>query len=181
MDPSQIERLFSETSQRLLGLARRMKRGFVIVDRWEQTEDVLQSALLRVHQSLSTVAVQDERHFYRLAALNIRRELIDVARHYGRRPEVRFDTVEELAKTDTDDPRRLADWADFHRAIDELPDELKEVTELIWYFEKPQSEIATMLDVDVRTVKRRWREARLRLSAAMQGEAPKNSEYGFGH
>ena len=142
IDPERIDELFGETSKRLLGLARRMKRGFAIVDLWEQTEDVLQSALLRVHQSLSKTAIQDERHFYRLAALNIRRELIDVARHYHRRPDLRFDTVDSLAKNDTDDPRRLADWADFHRAIENLPEPMREVTELIWYFEKPQAEIA---------------------------------------
>src|SRR5262245_20688111 len=59
-----------------------MLKGFPKVHRWEQTDDVLQNAALRLHRTLQQMAVEPSRHFFRLAALNIRRELLDLAKHY---------------------------------------------------------------------------------------------------
>ena len=50
--------------------------------RWEGTDDVLQRAMLRLYQSLEAVTLESGRHFYNLAATQIRRELIELARHY---------------------------------------------------------------------------------------------------
>ncbi len=68
--------------ERLQHMARKMKRDFDAVGRWEQTDDVMQNASLRLYEALDQVAIADVRHFYRLAALQIRRELIDLCRHY---------------------------------------------------------------------------------------------------
>ncbi len=57
-------------------------RDFPDVHRWEQTADVYQNASLRLYKALADVKLNDARHFYRLAAMQIRRELIDLARHY---------------------------------------------------------------------------------------------------
>src|SRR5262245_62623942 len=68
--------------ERLRNLARKMLRGYPNVRRWEQTDDVLQTAVIRLHRALQQVPVQTSLDFFRLAALNIRRELLDLARHY---------------------------------------------------------------------------------------------------
>lgn len=104
-----------------------MLGGWPRVHRWEQTDDGLQNALLRLYHALA-----DARAFFRLAALSIRRELFDLAkRYYGtcglganhatafwrspkesESPEV-FDTS---PASETDDPSRRAAWAEFHFA-----------------------------------------------------------------
>ena len=59
-----------------------MLREYSKVKRWEQTDDVLQNAMLRLHRSLVEVKPESPRQFYGLAATQIRRELIDLARHH---------------------------------------------------------------------------------------------------
>src|SRR5262245_35464825 len=59
-----------------------MLKGYPNVRRWEQTDDVLQNAVIRLHRALQQLTVQTPLDFFRLAALNIRRELLDLARHY---------------------------------------------------------------------------------------------------
>ena len=46
------------------------------VKRWEQTDDVLQNAYLRLCQALCDVTPKNARHFFRLAAQHIRWEII---------------------------------------------------------------------------------------------------------
>jgi RNA polymerase sigma-70 factor (ECF subfamily) len=48
-----------------------------------------------------------------------------------------------------------------------LPDEEREVVNLLWYDELTQEEVATVLNVSLRTVKRRWQSARLKLAEAL--------------
>jgi len=43
--------------ERLRNLARKMLRGFPKVHRWEQTDDVLQNAALRLHRTLQQLPV----------------------------------------------------------------------------------------------------------------------------
>ena len=74
--------LLNHASDRLEALTRRMLRNFPRLRRWEQTGDVLQNAVLRLHRSLATIRPESARQFYGLAAAQIRRELIDLSRHH---------------------------------------------------------------------------------------------------
>src|SRR5262249_56346137 len=67
--------------------ARRMLRRFPAVHRWEQTDDVLQNAQLRLLRALQAVTPDSTRAFFGLAAEQIRRELLDLARRYARGPK----------------------------------------------------------------------------------------------
>src|SRR5689334_5016823 len=67
---------------RLARLAREMLKGYPGVARWEQTDDVLQNALVRLVRTPGAVTPPTARDFYRLAAPEVRRELIDLVRHY---------------------------------------------------------------------------------------------------
>jgi RNA polymerase sigma-70 factor (ECF subfamily) len=171
---------------RLQHMARKMKGDFGRLGRWEQTDDVLQNASLRLYKALAHVEIVDVRHFFRLAAVELRRELIDLCRHYhgpqghgahhftqarqapdvSAQPEV-FDRAELTA-----DPRKMYEWSEFHQHVQQLPEREREVVDLLWYHELPQEEAARMLDVSTRHVKRLWRSAKLMLHARMQGEAP---------
>ena len=68
----------------MLTLTRRMFRDFRRLGRWEQSEDVCQNASLRLWKSLKSANPLTVHAFYSLAALQIRRELIDLVRsRYG--------------------------------------------------------------------------------------------------
>jgi DNA-directed RNA polymerase specialized sigma24 family protein len=67
---------------RLERLARKMLRRFPGVQRWVETEDVLQNALLRLLRALEQVQPGSMREFFGLAAEQMRRELLDLARHF---------------------------------------------------------------------------------------------------
>src|SRR5262245_49199486 len=82
-DVAARDELLAAASKRLQRLARKMLRGYPAVGRWEQTDDVLQNATLRLCRALQEVKPQSVRSFFNLAAVQLRRELIDLARHYG--------------------------------------------------------------------------------------------------
>lgn len=73
------DELIALASQRLLKLTRKMLRNYPQLRRWEQTDDVFQNAVLRLHRSLADVQPQSVRDFFGLAATQIRRTLIDLA------------------------------------------------------------------------------------------------------
>src|SRR5690349_18929280 len=81
-DAAALNELIVLTSDRLQVLTRRMLRGYPRVRRWAETDDVLQSALVRLCRALEQVRPPSVRDFYALATTQVRRELIDLARHY---------------------------------------------------------------------------------------------------
>jgi len=172
--------------ERLRNLARKMLKGYPNVRRWEQTDDVLQNAAIRLHRTLQQLPVQTSLDFFRLAALHVRRELLDLARrYYGPQGQGAHHATwgpDDSSTTQSDsglappdpsgEPARLAAWGEFHRQIGALPDEEREVFDLIWYQGLSQAEAAELLNVSERTIKRRWQAARLRLHEALEGEVP---------
>src|SRR5262249_26635184 len=154
--------------ERLRNLARKMLKGYPNVRRWEQTDDVLQNAVIRLHRALQQLTVQTPLDFFRLAALNIRRELLDMAKHYygpqgegahhatlspGASSATRSESGPAAAHDPSDDPARLAAWGEFHKQIGALPDEEREIFDLIWYQGLSQAEAAELLNVSERTIK----------------------------
>src|SRR5262249_2194957 len=66
----------------LFQLHRKMLKRYPRVKRWEQTDDVLQNVSLRLRRTLTQVTPNSVLDFLRLASLNIRRELLDLVKHY---------------------------------------------------------------------------------------------------
>jgi RNA polymerase sigma factor (sigma-70 family) len=78
-----------------------------------------------------------------------------------------------LEKSDlTNEPGQLALWGEFHEKVEALPEEERQVVDLLWYQGLTQAEAGVVLKVSERTVKRRWQEARLHLYDALHGELP---------
>jgi RNA polymerase sigma-70 factor (ECF subfamily) len=170
---------------RLQRLTRKMLNDYRGVRRWEETGDVFQNAMLRLCRALQDLAPPSLRDFYRLAALQVRRELIDLARHYYGPQGVGANHASQgpagastgappayEAADGSLDPGRVALWTEFHRQVGALPDEEREVFDLLWYQGLSQAEAATLVGVSDRTIKSRWRSARLKLSEALGGELP---------
>jgi RNA polymerase sigma-70 factor (ECF subfamily) len=182
-DATALNELIRLAGKRLEVLTHRMLRDYPRVQRWAQTGDVLQNALVRLCRALECVTPADVREFYALATTQIRRELIDLARHYSgpQNAAAHHESwTGELARErpapdgsdTTHDPAGLTDWSDFHTQIAALPDEEREVFGLIFYHGMTQDDAADVLGVTVRTVQRRWQAAMLNLHRARNGQPP---------
>jgi RNA polymerase sigma-70 factor (ECF subfamily) len=177
-DESARKDLLEGAWDRLSRLAHVMFRSYPRLRRWEETGDVMQNALIRLDRALQAVRPATLRDFYRLATLEIRRELIDLARsHFGPHGEAgRHQSgslpVHLAAGSDSLEASRLLVWSEFHRQAEALPEEEREVFDLLWYQGLSHTEAAAVLAVHPRTVKRRWQSACLKLHEAMGGELP---------
>jgi RNA polymerase sigma factor (sigma-70 family) len=173
------EAILEHANERLLRLTRRMLRQYPQLRRWEATDDVQQNALLRLYRSLAEVEVESARHFLNLAGTQIRRELIDLKRHYfgpqGMAANHHTDhrPADEVgaALDRNGEPEDLTSWTTFHEACERLPDVEREVVTLLYYQGLSQQAAADMLGVSLRTVKRRWFSAREMLHNILGPEA----------
>jgi len=172
--------LIEAVQHRLLLLSRRMLRRFPRVQRWEGTDDVLQRALLRLHQSLDEVQPESTRHFFNLAAEQIRRTLIDMARHHAGKDSFAANDDTDRPTRDGhsshlqaaqaeggDEPADLEAWTDFHEAVAQLPEDEREIVDLLWYKGLTHMDTAELLAVSTKTIQRCWVAARLRLAEVL--------------
>jgi RNA polymerase sigma factor (sigma-70 family) len=151
---------------RLFILARKIKTDFPTVSRaGMETGDVLHDSYFRLDRSLREINPTTVREFYGLAALQIRRVLLDVCRHLKRQPKVVGVSDDDLRGRESCTPDKLADWTAFHEFVEKLEPKLKETFDLLFYQGLSQREAAEILGVDERTVKRRWRAAREQIEA----------------
>jgi RNA polymerase sigma factor (sigma-70 family) len=175
-DQAAREALITCAAERLRRLARKMLASDQRVKRWEETDDVFQNSVLRLHRALASVRPASAREFFGLAALEIRRELIDLARRYygpqgaGLREAADVVPLDQAALDTTQDPQRLAEWTELHAAIARLPAEEREAFDLLWYNELPAAEAGALLGVSERTIRRRWQQARLSLHTLLSGD-----------
>jgi RNA polymerase sigma-70 factor (ECF subfamily) len=173
-DSDACNRVIEHACDRLRKLTRKMLKGYPQVRRWAETDDVLQNALLRLHRSMAELRPESCRQFYGLAAVQIRRELLDLAKHFqgahGIAAKHHSDggRAAERKATDPLEPETLEAWARFHEQVESLPDEEREVVQLLWYEGLRQPEAAVVLGVSLATLKRRWQAARLRLSELLE-------------
>jgi RNA polymerase sigma factor (sigma-70 family) len=184
-DPAAANALIGRACDRLRRLTHTVFRDFGRLHRLEDTDDVLNAAVLRLLRRLQGENKPDSvREFFRRAAREIRCALLDLTKHYfgPEGPAVREvaaepgsgmgDGISPENVTSTFDPGRLAQWTEFHRQVEALPDEEREAFELLWYQGLTQEEAAHLLGVSEVTVKRRWAAARLRLGAALRPADP---------
>ena len=69
-------------------------------------------------------------------------------------------------------PESLEEWTAFHKAVERLPDEERQVMNLLWYRGLTHAQAAEELGVATKTVQRRWASARLMVRDALGGERP---------
>src|SRR5947209_14826634 len=82
-DQAARDELLRGVVNQLERLARKMLRRFPNVHRWAETDDVLQSALMRLLRGLQQLDPPSSMaQFFALAAQQMRRELLDLARHH---------------------------------------------------------------------------------------------------
>jgi RNA polymerase sigma-70 factor (ECF subfamily) len=179
-DPSARHALIDRARTRLRRLVRRIFPHGDRLRRLEDTDDILNQAVVRLLRRLEAgrppASVAE---FFRVAAREVRCELLDLARHHFGPEGPAAREANNLAAdnsdspglpetpTTTDEPTRLATWTEFHQHVEALPEEEREVFDLLWYQGLTQAEAAAVLGVAVITVKRRWASARLLLGKAL--------------
>jgi RNA polymerase sigma-70 factor (ECF subfamily) len=178
-DASARDELIRGFQGRLELLARKMVGRDPRVGRWVDAEDVLQNAMLRLLRALESVRPDSTRAFFGLAAEQIRRELLDLARHY-------YGPQGEGANLDGAAPRRddgrpdldppapdaaandLEEWGRFHEEVERLPVREREVVGLVFYHGWTQAQAAELFQVDARTIRRWWESALYHLHQRMK-------------
>jgi RNA polymerase sigma factor (sigma-70 family) len=184
-DAGAFDDLVVAATERLRRLSHAMLSHYPQVKRWEDTEDVLQLVLWRLHRSLTEVRPTTSREFFGLAATQIRRSMIDLLRHHhgplgngahhlsrggGQAADDSGGLLAE-AIDDSSHPASLQDWSAFHEAVDRLPDEEREVFALTWYQGLTRVDIAMLLNISEKTVIRRINRARLMLQKELGPDA----------
>ena len=168
--------------RRLEVLGRKMLGGFPNVRSVADTGDVVQNALIRLLSTLRGLRPESTRDFFNLAAVHLRRELLDLSRRVAARPDLRrrsanpvlgnttFDTLEALPDSSAD--ADLERWCSFHEAVDALPVAEREVMSLAFYHGFTHVKIAELFQVDERTIRLRWKAAVLQLNRILGGDIP---------
>jgi RNA polymerase sigma factor (sigma-70 family) len=172
-DREAADELLIATRARLEKLARRMTRSFPNIRDQADTSDVLQNSIIRLLHTLQRLRPGTTRDFFNLAAVHIRRELLDLARRCKGKPHVTLDLADDsdrppppqVAAPDCRSTEDFDLWVRFHEAVDELPVEEREVVGLVFYHGWTQVRIAELFNVDERTIRRRWSSACERLRA----------------
>ena len=158
-----------------------MLGDFPTVRRWEETDDVFQRTTIRLWESLKSVQPTNTRHFFNLAALQVRRELLELARSLNgplglnrNQESVDPDTPhrQSSAASNTWEATGLNTWTEFHESVGKLEDEERETFELIWYQGLSQQVVAEMQGVSQKTVSRRWQTGRRKIFEMLGGQLP---------
>jgi RNA polymerase sigma-70 factor (ECF subfamily) len=169
-DAAARDLLIEHACARLQRVTRKIRHDFPRLKNNEETGDLLQKGIIRLLRALDATKVATVKEFFRLAALQVRRELLDMARRPAwvkNATDMHAEKLEDPSDS-THEPLRLADWTEFHRKVESLPEQEREVFDLIWYQGMSQAEAAAVLEVSVPTIKRRWLSARLRLQPALE-------------
>jgi RNA polymerase sigma-70 factor (ECF subfamily) len=177
--------LIARSYERLAAVARRLL-GPAYRDRPEDTSGLLAEAYMRLESSLAAVKPESVRQYLGLAALQMRRALIDLIRKERGRSG-KYETPKSLdvgAGTTTGGggnvpaapPEGDADWRlELMEAIGRLDEDEREVVDLLFFNDLTQLESAGLLGIDESTVKRRWARARVRLAKWLHAFNPEGS------
>ncbi len=166
-DREALDGCLRAASARLTHLARQMLRDFATVRRWADTDDVLQNTLIRLHRVLEQWTPDSAEDFFRMAATQMRRALLDLARFHARREQAGLRAAGEAPADmpeEVDSSAEAERWGAFHEAVELLPVEQREVVALRYYHGWPVRQIAEFLKIAERTVIRRWQAALWKLA-----------------
>ena len=167
--------LWTACRERMQFLASKLLASSPQVHRWEDTDDLVQNASVRLLQALQEATIESDRHLLNLAAKKIREEFIDKLRHYGgprspMRQHVtssqlgsdggRLDLIEQAAAVGMTSATESDRWERFHAIVDRLPEREREVFDMAWYLGADQETIARTIGSSIPTVKRAWKSAK---------------------
>jgi RNA polymerase sigma factor (sigma-70 family) len=163
-DKAAENELIKAVQVRLRALVARMFKAFPNVRPIADIDDVYQGSVMRLLSTLHVIRPVTTRDFMNLAAVHIQRELLDLARRArGKRTfplgsEGSTDTPPQAMPVAREEPD-MDEWVELHEAIDRLPADEREVVRLRFYNGWKLGQIAELLGVSERTVRRHWVDA----------------------
>jgi RNA polymerase sigma factor (sigma-70 family) len=175
------EELIAYTLERLQKLTRRMFRKYPGLKTLEETDDIVQKLVIRLHRMLNELVPENTAAFFRLASQNIRWVLYDLAKSSASkyRPLNSSDLASNDPKNDhrqavapEGEPSSLIEWADFYGKINQLPEENRQIFDLLWFQGLSQIEAAKALNMPTRTFTRKWTETKLLIRVLMHNQGP---------
>ena len=162
----------------------RMPDAATAIERWTGSREGTDLAAA-IDRALDATPLETPEHLVNLATLQIRRELVDLARKHRGPESYAFNHESNSTVIDSEVVMRVsyaADpyvhdpgverWAAFHEAAAALPAGEREVFELAWFLGAEQVEVADHLGCSVRTVKRRWDAIKQALRDALGADVP---------
>lgn len=161
------------TRDHMVRTAHRMLRSFRRVRQRCETDDVVQEAAIRLHRALVAVIPESPQALLGLAAVQVRRQLLDLAKRFGGPQSLmrHMDTnvyqrdgraIEQTALAPAMDEGDMERWVAFHEAAAGLPQPDRQVFDMVWYLGASQEDVATLLGCSTRTVRRRWESIKKR-------------------
>jgi RNA polymerase sigma factor (sigma-70 family) len=157
-----------------------MRSSYPVIRNLTETDDVVQISSMLLDKSLKKSVPDTIRYFKNVVALLVRRALQDLNRRYRGRNGKK---ARELTNQEGEDnagpldalPSRTEQdtstefWTRFHECVRKLPNDEKEVVELIWYGGAQQKEVATELAITLDKVRSLWNSAKLKLGRCLSG------------
>jgi RNA polymerase sigma-70 factor (ECF subfamily) len=157
-----------EVRAQLLVSIRKHLLGILQLRQFLDSEDVLHNVLLRLMAAAEKVKPPTQADLLRLAARHIRWELIDLYRTYfgptgpGGKHAPMSGPQLDSAFADHTAPDAHSAIA-LAEAVDQLPDELRQTVDLLFYHDLTHEQAAELLGTTSKTIQRRWRNARIQL------------------
>ena len=173
-DPDALNRLIAACQVQIEHLARRQLRNHPeFRDGFNDTDDIVQEASVSLFKALQHLQPESEQHLFNLAAMQVRRRIIDLTRKFrGPQSPVALRATNVVRHADGDivrseqaaaaatAPSLLDDWEGFHQVVDSLPEKLQTTFSMRFYLGAKPTDIAQTLGCDVRTVRRYWSAAK---------------------
>jgi RNA polymerase sigma-70 factor (ECF subfamily) len=172
-DPAAMAELLRFSQDRILTYIRNQFRAYRRLAPYVDSEDVLADVQLKVTQSFRGEPFNDLMHFLRLTARMARNQMVDLTRRYfgplgvgTHEIHLNEDTSkpalagpnEAPAADDPPDARALR--VELDDVISGLPQEHRDVFDLVYYNQLPRADAAEALGVSLSTLDRRWIAAR---------------------
>jgi RNA polymerase sigma-70 factor (ECF subfamily) len=136
-----------------------------------QTDELLSAVAERLLKALREARPRTVREFFALAAQHMRWELNNLARRLDEQPRAKK-LPDTLADAESSGSGLTPSGKRILEAIDHLPDEEREVFDLVRIQGLPHSEVAELLGVATKTVQRRLKRALLLLADSLHDLAP---------
>ena len=170
-------KLLEHAYDRLCQLAGKMlTESFPALKNRHEVNSIVHETWLKLDQALEKTQPPTVADFFRLAAFKIRQVLLDmVDRHRKASQREQLGLGQGLGSGDypshgntTYDPRKLAQWTEFHQRVEKLVADERTVFEMHYYLDIPQTEIAELLHLHPRKVSYLWVSATENLASAFQ-------------
>jgi RNA polymerase sigma factor (sigma-70 family) len=181
------DQLISRAYLRLQHLAHRMLNGYDRQKLDEETNGLVAEAYLRLNRSIDDLKPETVRQFFGLAALQMRRHLLDKLRAIHGRGEMKRPKVTSLSPESSDasaiqpgilDAGVQSDGTaiDVLESLDKLDERQRECLVLQHWYGLNHQEIASLLGVSTKTVQRTTNLAFIQLNELLKSYSPNENQ-----